>query len=622
MASVINLYRDSLCKDPILQVSPGVAGVVGYYANINNWTIYPINTGLVNDAGKQLLIYATYINQDKNGNLKRRGCDFGFTFSGGSVLYDFDTSGTIIPLDIKTTDKVNTSPGAGNITNAFFTGQMTYEGDLVRTGYVRFGQGIYERSVGVSFGSYYQEPEDAAMQNRQSWAYETSVGYYASTTTFCQSVLVEFNANTRWHYCKMYSITIDEMDCYAFFIGVDFDGSINDSNTDDPGSEYFHSTYIIAVPKDLYKDRVPKPYVGPVTPESAEGFTPPGREFYNDNIIPRVITDTNPFGFNEDDGWGTVRFIRQSKGEWVGMIQQIYHGIGSGLGALSQFVDVATFSPTTVRDAEEVSAMTKGILSCRVLPDFGFPVGAKVNESTICGYPLYKGYSTHKTIGNITDQIIPITFPQTYISRTYNNFLDFEPYTTATLHIPFVGDINIDPSVLYGSVISIEGYVDGFTGLISVDVVLRKNGVEWIYAELQGNCGTEMPIIGAGSTTSQAIGKVASGLGQLASNPVGGVFTMLDGIGKAGKSVPSTVNSNPQMAAYFAQRFCYITINTPLPENPENYAALMGTVVRKEGTVGKYAGYSEFSAVNLSTVNATDAEKQEIEILLKGGVFV
>lgn len=607
MAIISNLYRDNLCTEPIKSIQPGQAGIVGYWANPSRWNSVP--TGLTED-DKQLYIYKASINKDKDGNSVRAGSDFGIVADGGGILYNLQTTESSFSVLDEVIKADTQTQGGSAFNNALFAGVMTYDDDAKKACYIRFSNGIYARSVYTEIGSYTQDPWEGT---RQTWDYYNYTGF--SSNKFCMTGTTEIGANSRFGFAKVYSLSFDGLDCYAFFIGIDFDGSINDTGN--------YITDIYVIPKALFKDKVPKPYVGPVTPESAAGFDPPGRDFYNDNIIPRVITDTNPFGFNEDDGWGTVRFIRQSKGEWVGMIQQIYHGIGSGLGALSQFVDVATFSPTTVRDAEEVSAMTKGILSCRVLPDFGFPVGAKVNESTICGYPLYKGYSTHKTIGNITDQIIPITFPQTYISRTYNNFLDFEPYTTATLHIPFVGDINIDPSVLYGSVISIEGYVDGFTGLISVDIVLRKNGVEWIYAELQGNCGTEMPIIGAGSTTSQAIGKIASGLGQLGSNPInGGIFTMLDGIGKVGKSVPSTVNSNPQMAAYFAQRFCYITINTPLPENPENYAALMGTVVRKEGTVGKYAGYSEFSAVNLNTVTATDAEKQEIERLLKGGVFV
>lgn len=596
MADILNFYTDIDMKDIALSPPVGVAGITGSLTSLSNWDEIGQFTGTEK-------IYRKNINAQS-----------GITLGGtGAIATLFSPDNWVTGDTPKIVD--------GYTRNAFFVNCVNMsQGETPNyRGYVFYINGTQYHDTDnnkwifnpyVMFGTYRADPADkiTTKSERTSYWYYTGGDYEVHAEVSSAG----WDSNSQFNQIAMYSCVVEEKDYFLFVLGVN-NGALHPSN----------EVPCMLIPRSYFKYNIPKPYVGPVTPESAAGFDPPGREFYNDSIIPRVITDTNPFGFNEDDGWGTVRFIRQSKGEWVGMIQQIYHGIGSGLGALSQFVDVATFSPTTVRDAEEVSAMTKGILSCRVLPDFGFPVGAKVNESTICGYPLYKGYSTHKTIGNITDQIIPITFPQTYISRTYNNFLDFEPYTTATLHIPFVGDINIDPSVLYGSVISIEGYVDGFTGLISVDVVLRKNGVEWIYAELQGNCGTEMPIIGAGSTTSQAIGKIASGLGQLGSSPVnGGIFTILDGIGKVGKSVPSVANSNPQMAAYFAQRFCYITINTPLPENPENYAALMGTVVRKEGTVGKYAGYSEFSAVNLNTVTATDAEKQEIERLLKGGVFV
>lgn len=641
MPNIINLYRDSLCSDPILPVSPGVAGVVGYYANINNWTFQPISTGLEDDTGKQLLIYATYINQDKNGNLKRRGCDFGFTFSGGSVLYDFDTSGDTIPFDTIISDKVNNSTGAGTITNAFFTGQMTYDGDQKRSGYIRFAPGIYERSVYAAFGSYYQEPEDATMQSRQSWGYEISVGYYASTITFCQAITAEFNSNTRWHYCKVYSLVVDGIDCFAFFIGVDFDGSINDSNTDDPGSESFHSTYIIAVPKDLYKDRIPKPYVGPVSKDSAATSFTPTTPFH-DSIAGRDLTGKrNPIGFNSGNG---LRLLQLDNAGYSQILYGIYSGSSSSLlNYAGQLIDQVTGGEGH-RPAEEVQPMTQGVLCCHIVPAISAYGSGIYNLKSIAGYRL----SLAGVPGLLCAQhIYSYTSPAVSVAPRLNSFLDYEPYTSIICHLPFFGDISVSPSALLGNAIQAEYELDIYTGILSCNLFIITPESRYIISTQQSKVSTELPIIGA-AANQNAIGTIAQATGGLArarmqqaraqeigtqaeqaaaaantaASAAAGAVTTVDALSRAGNAVPVGGSSVEGIGNYLVSRAAYLIITRPQPSLPENFAQLYGAVSNISGTVSSFAGYTEFSAVDLRGIDATDAEKAQILALLRGGVFV
>ena len=57
--------------------------------------------------------------------------------------------------------------------------------------------------------------------------------------------------------------------------------------------------------------------------------------------------------------------------------------------------------------------------------------------------------------------------------------------------------------------------------------------------------------------------------------------------------------------------------------NAEDFFTLNGGALEKSGTVGEFRGYTEFSAVDVSGIaGATDAEKRQIEQILKGGVYL
>lgn len=600
MAIISNLYKDNLCTEPIKSIQPGQAGIVGYWANPSRWNSVP--TGLTED-DKQLYIYKASINKDKDGNSVRAGSDFGIVADGGGILYNLQTTESSFSVLDEVIKADTQTQGGSTFNNALFAGVMTYDDDAKKACYIRFSNGIYARSVYTEIGSYTQDPWEGT---RQTWDYYNYTGF--SSNKFCMTGTTEIGANSRFGFAKVYSLSFDGLDCYAFFIGIDFDGSINDTGN--------YITDIYVIPKALFKDKVPKPYVGPVTPESAAGFDPPGRDLYNDTVRVRNIENNNPFSFNT----GGVNLILQTAEQYKYFVNGVYHG-GALVGGLGTIGGTTGFAQ---RPQEQVEVMSQGILSCKMMPFFTMSGLGPCGDDSICGYQIGRAevWAPLGGVGTYINEIALVRKQCGYISRTYNNFLDFEPYTSMTLHIPFLGDVAIDPSVLYGAQLYLEGYVDYFTGLLSLSVVIERENTSYIYTTLQGNCAVDVPVIGQGSSSTQAIGKIASGLGKLKANPINGVFDVLQGISYAGRSVPITQNTESSLAAMFSPRTVYLTINTPLPENPANYAELMGTVVRKEGTVGKYTGYSEFSAVNLNTVVATDAEKQEIERLLKGGVFV
>ena len=589
MADILNFYTDIDMKDIALSPAVGVAGITGTLASLSNWDEIGQFTGTEK-------IYRKNINAQS-------GIVLGGT---GAIVTIFSPENWATGDTPKIID--------GYTRNAFFINCVNMStGDTPDyRGYVFYinGQQYHDTqnnkwifSPYVMLGTYRANPTNkvTTKSERTGYYYYTAGDYEVHAEVSSSG----WDSNSQFNQIAMYSCVIEEKDYFLFVLGVN-NGALHPSN----------EVPCMLIPRSYFKYNIPKPYVGPVTPESAAGFDPPGREFYNDDITPTVLSDTDPFGLN--GGGGGVHLVYQTKTQYQAFINGIFNGPSNPLTST-----VGQTLGLQKRDADIIQIMTQGVLSCKLMPKFSAALPSICDKKTVCGYQLGGfGEWSQLSVGTYINQISPVNIGGVYIGRTYNNFLDFEPYTTMTLHIPFLGDVAMDPSVVYGSTIELQGYVDYLTGLLSLSIVLNKEGRTYIYTTLQGNCAVDVPIIGAGSGSIQAIGKVASGLGKLTSNPVNGVFGMLQGISQVGRSIPITQNAQSSLAAMFSPRTVYLTINTPLPENPENYAALMGTVVRKEGTVGRYTGYSEFSAVNLNTVNATDAEKEEIERLLRTGVFV
>ena len=137
--------------------------------------------------------------------------------------------------------------------------------------------------------------------------------------------------------------------------------------------------------------------------------------------------------------------------------------------------------------------------------------------------------------------------------QKFGNFLDYEPFTTASLYIPYVGIVPISTSDFMGQTISCKMVVDITTG--SCTAIVFANDIPIIYKN--GNIGVEIPMTGtnsaayasriAGGLTSGAtdltlgaasknVGQVVSGVGQIADSALSVNNTMYN---TAGSSSPA-----------------------------------------------------------------------------------
>lgn len=163
-----------------------------------------------------------------------------------------------------------------------------------------------------------------------------------------------------------------------------------------------------------------------------------------------------------------------------------------------------------------------------------------------------------------------------YIQPKYNSFLDYEPYTTMRLYIPYVGTIELPPTLFMGKTVGIRLIVDFVTG--AATAIIFANGIPITYQN--GVVGVSIPITGndaaqySNSIIGNLVGAIGSAAGAVASlatgNVAGGVIGGISAVSdlismgqsandikfqQAGSSSPATETWLPQK--------CHIMIARP-----------------------------------------------------------
>lgn len=116
---------------------------------------------------------------------------------------------------------------------------------------------------------------------------------------------------------------------------------------------------------------------------------------------------------------------------------------------------------------------------------------------------------------SLTSEYRSLDFGTIEVPRYSGTFYDFEPYTTLTLYIPYIGYIDMKPTEVVGSTLYINGWVHLSTGEVTINVRSSRTGVLGSYS---GNIGRSLPVSSADCTRLYAaIIETAAGIGGYAS---------------------------------------------------------------------------------------------------------
>lgn len=241
-------------------------------------------------------------------------------------------------------------------------------------------------------------------------------------------------------------------------------------------------------------------------------------------------------------------------------------------------------------------------------------------------------------IGNcasgVQGSLLPANYNPVYevgeitIEGLYNSFLDYSPYTKATLYLPFAGALEIDLSNCIGKKLKVEYAPDIITGIASANVYI--DGVLTYVRSVQmgvdiplsaTNAGQVAGAIGANlATTAIMVGATVASEGALA--------PMLAGVAGAGLSamtskvtVQTTGSGSPACWASMP-RTCYLVYDRPNYQELAMFNHTFGRVCNLSRQIGTLHGYTVISNIDLSNIAiATDAEAEELKQILASGFY-
>lgn len=242
------------------------------------------------------------------------------------------------------------------------------------------------------------------------------------------------------------------------------------------------------------------------------------------------------------------------------------------------------------------------------------------------------------------DPIVRIEFPAINIQKYFDGYADFAPFTTAILHLPFIGNVKLDVNKIAHGQLGVEYTCDRQSGNVIAHIwSYDYEGKSQYVANANGNCLYSLPLY-ASSQDGSAIGKIVVGIttaiaGVALQSPglaTGGIISatsggMEFGTALSGREVASsgTLGGNNSL---MSSREIWLEINRPNWVQNMYYQRLNGIPAEMSNCIANcnqdgepglpYDGYLEINDIELDGVNCTDSERSEILTLLQNGVYI
>lgn len=257
------------------------------------------------------------------------------------------------------------------------------------------------------------------------------------------------------------------------------------------------------------------------------------------------------------------------------------------------------------------------------------PVDGPVKSPVICNIG-----ATELKMPTIPNQFMQFDCGTIEVPREYHDFRDYEPYTRLSLFLPFVGDVNISTNdCITPHKIHVIYNIDFLSGVACAEVLIDED-VRYAY---QAAMCAAVPV-----TSSDASRLIASIIGAAVGTVSGGVMGGIVG-GTAGSRMASRAliggvtdvamspingiqtqrtGSISANTGLLGEMKPYVLVTRPISVVADQYKSLIGQPYQLDGTLGSQKGFVKVREVHLDGITATEAEKTDIEQMLKEGVIL
>lgn len=257
--------------------------------------------------------------------------------------------------------------------------------------------------------------------------------------------------------------------------------------------------------------------------------------------------------------------------------------------------------------------------------------------SETTGYIKFAGISSGVTAPIISRQFINLDCGNIDVNEYFGNFLDYNPYTKASLYLPYIGIVQLDIDDIMGkhSNIVVKYTVDLLSGSCIAQVKITRSKrstndsyINAVLYEYQGNCFVNIPLSatdwhGAYNSIIQGASAIGSAIG---GNPISAVAQSAGVVLSQKVTAQHTGNIQPSHG-FMGKQYPYLILTRPIQNMPVNYKGFEGFTsnirVKVANLIGK--GYTEIDNDTIWTDNFGHATKEEcnmIKEIMNGGVYL
>ena len=255
-----------------------------------------------------------------------------------------------------------------------------------------------------------------------------------------------------------------------------------------------------------------------------------------------------------------------------------------------------------------------------------------VNPPTDGTHNIALGYiDSGVSAPRVSDQFMTVQTSGLVVPHKYNSYLDYAPYTRAEIFLPFIGFQPLNINDIMGKSVDVVYNIDLLSGICTA--IVHANG-QSLYS-YSGNMAMFLPLsagnwarmltpifgmVGGIATMGAGIGGVMSGAPLLTSTSM--AVRGAESIGNLDGNSVSRSGGISGNAGIMGDYQPFIVVTRPINDKPETYNNNIGQTYNKSARLGTLSGFTVVEEAHIEGMNATDAEKQEIERLLKEGVIL
>lgn len=207
------------------------------------------------------------------------------------------------------------------------------------------------------------------------------------------------------------------------------------------------------------------------------------------------------------------------------------------------------------------------------------------------------------------------------VPKHYNNFLDYSPYTSVTLYLPFVGVVEVDTNRVVGKSVLVKCSVDFVHGSLVYYLYDYKHCLLGQYA---GTCSIDSPITGnnAAQVTSAYImsgGSTAFNL--MSGNLIGATMSAISGANVMHHY--DTKGSFNSACMSGASGNVVLMVNYPMYQNLKKFNSTKGRKCNLSKKISDLKGFTVFNdSIKLDDVSLTKNEVEKLKELMISGVYI